>query len=100
MNTLLDIFNTEVTKKDNTITVTYCHLNYSGYCIYEECLIQGTTKRFKQRIQILKETNMEDIIECLYKLGKVTGPQDLQTISYDIQTHSRRLVESKDNENS
>ena len=100
MNTLLDIFNTEVSKIDSTITVTYCHLNYSGRCVYEECLIQGTTKRFKQRIQILKETDMEDIIECLYKMGKVSGPQDLQTISYDIQTHSRTLVESKYKENS
>ncbi len=36
---------------------------------------------------------MEDVIECLYKMGEITGPQDLQTISYLIQAHSRAQLE-------
>jgi hypothetical protein len=36
---------------------------------------------------------MGDVIAYLYKIGEVTGPQDLERISYLIQTHSREQVE-------
>jgi hypothetical protein len=93
MNTPLDIFNPQVTQLGDTVTVTYCHLNYSGTCTYEETTLQGTIKKFKQRVYILTHTDMDDVIEYLYKMGEVTGPQDLSKISYDIQTHSRAQVE-------
>jgi hypothetical protein len=91
MNTPLDIFNPQVSKIDSTITVTYCHLNYSGTCTYNETTLQGT--KFKQRVNILINTDMDDVIEYLYKIGEVTGPQDLERISYLIQTHSRTQIE-------
>jgi len=91
MNTVLDIFNPQVTKSASTITVTYCHLNYSGTCTYNETTLQGT--KFKQRVNILINTDMDDVIEYLYKIGEVTGPQDLERISYLIQTHSRAQIE-------
>ena len=91
MNTVLDIFNPQVTKSASTITVTYCHDNYSGTCTYNETTLQGT--KFKQRVNILINTDMDDVIEYLYKIGEVTGPQDLERISYLIQTHSREQVE-------
>jgi uncharacterized protein YraI len=91
MNTALDIFNPQVTKSASTITVTYCHLNYSGTCTYNETTLQGT--KFKQRVNILINTDMDDVIEYLYKIGEVTGPQDLERISYLIQTHSRTQIE-------
>ena len=91
MNTILDIFNPQVTKSASTITVTYCHLNYSGTCTYNETTLQGT--KFKRRIKILTNTDMDDVIEYLYKIGEVTGPQDLERISYLIQTHSRAQIE-------
>lgn len=91
MNTTLDIFNPQVTKSASTITVTYCHLNYSGTCTYNETTLQGT--KFKQRVNILINTDMDDVIEYLYKIGEVTGPQDLERISYLIQTHSRAQIE-------
>ena len=91
MNTVLDIFNPQVTKSASTITVTYCHLNYSGTCTYNETTLQGT--KFKQRVNILINTDMDDVIEYLYKIGEVTGPQDLERISYLIQTHSRSQIE-------
>ena len=96
MESRLDIFNTEVSRSGGTIIVTYCHQNYSGTCTYEECLLQGKTKKFKQRIYVLTHTDMDDVIEYLYKMGEVNGPQDLSKISYDIQTHSRSKVESKE----
>ena len=91
MDTALDIFNPQVTKSGDTITVTYCHLNYSGTCTYNETTLQGT--KFKQRVNILINTDMDDVIEYLYKIGEVTGPQDLERISYLIQTHSRGMIE-------
>ena len=91
MNTVLDIFNPQVTKSASTVTVTYCHLNYSGTCTYNETILQGT--KFKQRVNILINTDMDDVIEYLYKIGEVTGPQDLERISYLIQTHSRAQIE-------
>ena len=100
MNTPLDIFNPQVSQSGGTITVTYCHLNYSGYCIYEECLLQGKVKKFKQRFYIMTECMMDDVIEYLYKTGEVTGPSDFQKINHLIRDHSRTLVESKDNNNS
>ena len=91
MNTVLDIFNPQVTKSASTVTVTYCHLNYSGTCTYNETTLQGT--KFKRRVNILINTDMDDVIEYLYKIGEVTGPQDLERISYLIQTHSRAQIE-------
>lgn len=91
MDTALDIFNPQVTKSGDTITVTYCHLNYSGSCTYKEVILQGT--KFKQRVHILVNTYMDDVIEYLYKMGEVTGSQDLERISYLIQTHSRGQIE-------
>jgi len=91
MNTTLDIFNPQVTKSGDTITVTYCHLNYSGTCTYKEVTLHGS--KFKQRVNILINTDMDDVIEYLYKIGEVTGSQDLERISYLIQTHSRGMIE-------
>ena len=93
MNTVLDIFNPQVSQTGGTITVTYCHLNFSGYCTYEEAFLQGKNKRFKQRIFLLTHTDMEDVIEYMYKTGSITGPEDLQKVSITIQTHSRDVVE-------
>ena len=91
MNTVLDIFNPQVSQSGGTITVTYCHDLYSGTCTYNETVLQGT--KFKQRVNILINTDMDDVIEYLYKIGEVTGPQDLERISYLIQTHSRAQIE-------
>ena len=91
MNTTLDIFNPQVTKVDDTITVTYCHNSYSGTCTYKEATLHGS--KFKKRIHILTNTDMDDVIEYLYKMGDITGPQDLERISYLIQTHSRGMIE-------
>ena len=88
MNTTLDIFNPKVTKSGNTITVTYCHDLYSGHCIYEEHILQGKTKKFRQRVQIMTHCQMDDVIEYLYKQGKVSGPGDFHKIDHLIRDHS------------
>lgn len=94
MNNILDIFNPQVSKSDDTITVTYCHENYSGSCTYKEATLHG--KKLKQKFLVLTHTDMEDVIEYLYKKGEITGPHNLKEVSYLIQTHSRGIVESKE----
>jgi hypothetical protein len=93
MNTVLDIFNPQVSRIDNTITVTYCHNNYSGTCTYEECVLQGKMKKFKQRIHIMTQCQMDDVIEYLYKMEKINGTSDFHKIDHLIRDHSRSLVE-------
>ena len=88
MSTPLDIFNPKVTRIDNTITVTYCHDSYSGQCIYEEHVLQGKTKKFKQRIQIMTECQMDDVIEYLYNTKVIGGPSDFNKINHLIRDHS------------
>ena len=92
MNTALDIFNPQVTKLGDTITVTYCHNNHSGTCVYNETVLKGP--KLKQKVYILTNTDMGDILEYLYKTGEITGSHNLQEISYEIQRHSRQVVES------
>jgi len=94
MNNILDIFNPQVSRTDDVITVTYCHENYSGSCTYKEGVLHGT--KLKQKFLVLTETNMEDVLECLYKKGEITGSHNLKEISYEIQRHSRALAESKE----
>jgi len=92
MESVLDNFDIQVTRIGDTITVTYCHGSYSGHCIYEECLLQGKTKKFKQRIQIMTECQMDDVIEYLYSIKKIGGPSDFNKINHLIRDHSLGLV--------
>lgn len=93
MNTTLDIFDPQLSRSGSTITVTYCHMGFSGACIYEEVTIQGVSKKFKRVVYILTSTDMDDILEYMYKLGEITGSGDLERVSMLIQTHSRGIVE-------
>lgn len=93
MNYFLGEIPTEVVKNEDLITVTYCQDGYSGSCLYRETTIRGTTKRFKQRIHLLVEVNMGDIIEYLYKTKKITGSNDLPVIHKEIMEHSRMVME-------
>ena len=93
MASVLDIFNPQVTKSAGTVTVTYCHLNFSGTCTYEEVTLQGTTKRFKQRFYVMTHCMMDDVIEYLYQTGVIIGPSDFHKIDHLIRDHSRTVVE-------
>jgi hypothetical protein len=88
MSTVLDIFNPQVSRSGGTITVTYCHSLYSGTCTYEECVLQGKIKKFRQRVQIMTHCQMDDVIEYLYKIKEIGGPSDFQRINLLIRNHS------------
>ena len=94
MNTTLDIFNPQVTKSGDTITVTYCHLNYSGTCTYKEATLHGS--KFKKRVNILVNTDMDDVIEYLYKIKEIGGPSDFQRINLLIRNHSFDQLKQKE----
>ena len=95
MASIMDIFNTQVSQKDDTVTVTYCHGLYTGQCVYEECLLQGKTKKFRQRIQIMTECQMDDVIEYLYKINEIGGPSDFDKINCLIRDHSLFYVKKE-----
>ena len=89
----MDNFKTEVSENNGVITVFYLYPGISGSCTYERFQMGGKIKSFKQNIELLTSTDMEDIIECLYKLGHITGGEDLQKINYLIKSHSRRVLD-------
>jgi len=94
MNTLLDIFQNKITQSGDTITVLYYdQSSLLGECVYKTVEWRGSTKKFKRIIHILTSTSMEEVIEELYKRGKVNGPQDLQKVNYEIKTHSREILD-------
>ena len=86
MTSVLDIFNTNVSKINDTITVTYCHNEFSGQCVYEERVIYGT--KLRQRVQIMTHCQMDDVIEYLYKIKEIGGPSDFERINLLIRNHS------------
>lgn len=96
MDSVLDNFDIQVTRIDNTITVTYCHGSYSGQCIYEEHVLQGKTKKFKQRVQIMTHCQMDDVIEYLYKIKEIGGPSDFERINLLIRNHSFDQLQQKE----
>lgn len=87
----MNIFNPQVTQSGDTITVTYCHDHYSGTCVYNKMDLQG--RKFKQKVYILTHTDMGDMIECMYKMGEISGEKDMERVSMMIRTHSRGIVE-------
>lgn len=93
MISTLDIFNPQVTKSGSTITVTYCHHNYSGTCTYQEVHMKGKFKPINQTVHILTNTDMGDVIEYLYKNGDIVGEESLPQVSMAIQNHSRMVLD-------
>lgn len=93
MTTIMDIFQVRTEENDGTVTVTYCHLNYSGHCTYKLATLHG--KKLRQEIELLVSTDMDDILECLYKMGEIKGPDCYDKIRKEIINHSLTQVQSR-----
>jgi hypothetical protein len=91
MESVLDIFNPQLTRSGSTISVTYCHGEYSGVCIYEERILRGP--KLTQDIVILVSCEMGDVIEWLYREGKIFGSGDMEWVNREIRDHSLSLVD-------
>ena len=92
MASIMDIFQVNTQQNDDTITVTYCHQLYSGSCTYKLVTLQG--KKLRQEIELLISSDMDDILECLYKMGEMKGPDCFDKIKNEIINDSHLQVQS------
>jgi hypothetical protein len=87
-------FENRVENNNGSITVTYCHPtfpHFSGVCIYEEKNLVGQNKPIRQRVLILSECEMGDVIEFIHKKSPLTS-EDLNVINLMIRDHSYQLA--------
>ena len=89
-------FKTEVQENNGTKTVTYCHPtfpHFSGVCEYEEKILTGVNKPLRQRVMILVNCEMGDVIEYIHKKSPLSS-EDLVLINRLIRDHSYEMVTS------
>ena len=94
MTEIFKEFENRVENNNGTITVTYCHPtfpHFSGVCIYEEKNLIGKNKPIRQRILILSECEMGDVIENMHKKSPLLS-EDLIPINKLIRDHSYELA--------
>lgn len=87
----LNKFNKVINKSGNTITLTYCHYNFSGTCIYENITTKGSNKPIVQNFFVLTSTDMGDVIEYRHKETPLTSG-DLLLVDKDIRDHSLQYI--------
>ena len=88
---ILKDFNKVINKSGDTITLTYCHLNYSGTCIYKEHNMIGINKPIRQRFYTLQSSDMGDVIEYIYQQGQIKDG-DFNKIGSELQDYSLSLI--------
>jgi hypothetical protein len=93
MTQLLEVFNKVINKSGSTITLTYCHHNYSGTCVYEQVTTKGVRKPIVQNFLVLTSTDMGDVIEYIHKKSPLSS-EDLSSINKLIRDHSLSVVEN------
>ena len=90
---LLEVFNKVINKSGSTITLTYCHHNFSGTCVYEQVTTKGLRKPIVQNFLVLTSTDMGDVIEYIHKKSPLSS-EDLSSINKLIRDHSLSVVEN------
>jgi hypothetical protein len=93
MTEILELFNKVINKSGSTITLTYCHHNYSGTCVYEQVTTKGLKKPIVQNFLVLTSTDMGDVIEYIHKKSPLSS-EDLSSINKLIRDHSLSVVEN------
>jgi hypothetical protein len=93
MKELLEVFNKVINKSGSTITLTYCHHNFSGTCIYEQVTTKGLKKPIVQNFLVLNSTDMGDVIEYMHKKSPLSS-EDLSYMNKLIRDHSLLVVEN------
>ena len=88
---ILKDFNKVINKSGDTITLTYCHHNYSGTCVYKEHNMVGTNKPIRQRFYTLQSSDMGDVIEYIYQQGQIKDG-DFNKVGSELQEYSLSLV--------
>lgn len=93
MKELLEVFDRVINKSGSTITLTYCHEDFLGTCIYEQMSTKGINKPIVQNFLVLTSTDMGDVIEYMHKKSPL-GSEDLSYINKLIRDHSLLVVEN------
>jgi hypothetical protein len=93
MTEILEVFNKVINKSGSTITLTYCHHNFSGTCVYEQVTTKGVRKPIVQNFLVLTSTDMGDVIEYIHKRSPLSS-EDLSSINKLIRDHSLSVVEN------
>ena len=93
MEEILEVFNKVINKSGGTITLTYCHHNFSGTCIYEQVTTKGLKKPIVQNFLVLTSTDMGDVIEYIHKKSPLSS-EDLSSINKLIRDHSLSVVDN------
>jgi len=89
-------FKTEVQEINGTKRVIYSHPTYphfSGVCEYEEKNLVGQNKPIRQRVMIMVNCEMGDVIEYTHKKSPLLS-EDLMTINKLIRDHSYEMLVS------
>ena len=94
MTQLLEVFNKVINKSGSTITLTYCHHNFSGTCIYKEHNMVGQNKPIRQRFYTLQSADMGDVIEYMYQQGEIKDG-DFNKIGSVLQDYSLSLIHDR-----
>jgi hypothetical protein len=93
MKELLEVFNRVINKSGSTITLTYCHEDFLGTCIYEQMSTKGINKPIVQNFLVLISTDMGDVIEYIHKKSPLSS-EDLSSMNKLIRDHSLLVVEN------
>ena len=88
----LDNFKSIVVKEDHIYRVHYFNGEYTGECTYRMVEMGGQRKPIKQKVLILTDTEMGDVIEGVHKL-KGLSENDFKDLDMEIRVHSRKMVE-------
>jgi len=85
-------FDTEVVKVGDKYIVNYSYEQYTGVCEYNHVNFPGQRKPLNQRVLLLTECEMGDIIEKI-NIDSPLSSEDLTSITMEIREHSLQCVE-------
>ena len=88
----LNNFNTEVVKEGDKYIVNYSYEQYTGVCEYNHINFPGQRKPMNQRVLLLTECEMGDIIEKI-NIDSPLSSEDLTRMNMEIREHSLQCVE-------
>ena len=88
----LNNFNTEVVKHGDKYIVNYSYEQYTGECEYNHINFPGQRKPMNQRVLLLTECEMGDIIEKI-NIDSPLSSEDLTRMTMEIREHSLQCVE-------
>ena len=88
----LNNFNTEVVKHGDKYIVNYSYEQYTGVCEYNHINFPGQRKPMNQRVLLLTECEMGDIIEKI-NIDSPLSSEDLTRMTMERREHSLQCVE-------